>query len=73
MNNVNIETIFSLKYVTRRFINIVVNSFFKCEKFNYVIFTQRFFYRPIIFSQNNDILLSIFRKALLKVSTIIRF
>ena len=46
INNVNIESTFSLKYVIRRFINIVINSFFKREEFNYVFFIQRLFYRP---------------------------
>ena len=48
INNVNIESVFSLKYVIRRFINIVINSFFECEEFNYVFFAQRFFHRFII-------------------------
>ena len=49
INNVNIEPTFSLKYVIRRFINIVINSFSEREKFNYVFFIQRFFYRPAAF------------------------
>ena len=49
MNDVNIESTFSLKYAIRRFINTVINSFFKCEKFNYAFFAQRFFYRFVIF------------------------
>ena len=49
MNNVNIESVFSLKYAIRRFINIVINSFFEREKFNYVFFVQRLFYRPAAF------------------------
>ena len=47
MNNVNIESIFSLKYVIRRFINIVINSSSERKKFNYVFFVQRFFYRLV--------------------------
>ena len=49
INDINIEPTFSLKYVIRRFINIVINSFSECEKFNYVFFAQRFLYRLIIF------------------------
>ena len=49
INDINIESIFSLKYVIRHFINIVINSFFECEKFNYVFFTQRLPYRLIAF------------------------
>ena len=49
MNNINIETTFSLKYVIRRFINIIINLFFECEKFNYVFFAQRLFHRLIAF------------------------
>ena len=49
INDINIETAFSLKYVIRRFINIVINSFFECEKFNYIFFIQRFFHRSITF------------------------
>ena len=50
INNINIESTFSLKYVTRRFINIVTNFFSEREKFNYVFFAQRLFYRSAIFS-----------------------
>ena len=50
MNNVNIESTFSLKYAIRYFINIVINSFSEREKFNYVFFIQRFFYRFVVFS-----------------------
>ena len=49
INDVNIEPAFSLKYTIRRFINIVINSFFKREKFNYIFFAQRLFYRFVIF------------------------
>ena len=49
MNNINIESTFSLKYVIRRFINIVINSFSEREKFNYVFFAQRLFYYFIVF------------------------
>ena len=49
MNDVNIESVFSLKYAIRRFINIVINSFSEREEFNYVFFAQRFFYRFVIF------------------------
>ena len=38
INDINIESAFSLKYVIRRFINIVINFFSKCEKFNYIFF-----------------------------------
>ena len=38
INNINIEPAFSLKYVIWYFINIIINSFFEREKFNYVFF-----------------------------------
>ena len=38
MNDINIESAFSLKYAIRRFINIVINFFFEREEFNYVFF-----------------------------------
>ena len=38
INDVNIESIFSLKYVIRRFINIIINFFFEREEFNYIFF-----------------------------------
>ena len=38
INDINIEPTFSLKYIIRRFINIVINPFFEREKFNYVFF-----------------------------------
>ena len=49
INNVNIESAFSLKYIIQRFINIVINLFSEREKFNYVFFTQRLFHRFIAF------------------------
>ena len=49
INDINIESAFSLKYVIRRFINIVINSFSEREKFNYVFFAQRLFHRLIAF------------------------
>ena len=58
INDVNIESTFSLKYVIRRFINIVINFFFEREKFNYVFFAQRLFYRLIIsFSEQRYIII----------------
>ena len=45
MNNINIEPTFSLKYVIRYFINIVINSSSERKEFNYIFFIQRFFYR----------------------------
>ena len=48
--NVNIEAIFSLKYVIRRFINIVINYFFKREKFNYVFIFNVFLIALLLFS-----------------------
>ena len=48
INDINIESTFSLKHIIRRFINIVIN-FFEYEKFNYVFSAQRFFYRFITF------------------------
>ena len=47
INDINIKPIFSLKYVIRRFINIVINIFFEREKFNYIFFIQRLFHRSI--------------------------
>ena len=38
INNINIESTFSLKYAIRRFINIIINSSFEREEFNYVFF-----------------------------------
>ena len=38
INDINIKSMFSLKYIIRYFINIVINSFFECEKFNYIFF-----------------------------------
>ena len=38
INDINIEPTFSLKYVIRHFINIVINFFFEREEFNYVFF-----------------------------------
>ena len=73
INNINIEPAFSLKYTIRRFINIVINSSFEREKFNYIFFVQRFFIASLLFSQNNDISSSIFKKTLLRVSTIVKF
>ena len=49
INNVNIESTFSLKYIIRHFINIVINSFSEREKFNYIFFAQRLFHRFITF------------------------
>ena len=48
MNNVNIESTFSLKYIIRHFINIVINPFSEREKFNYIFFAQRLSHRLII-------------------------
>ena len=49
INDINIESTFSLKYVIRRFINIVINFFSEREKSNYVFFAQRLFHRSITF------------------------
>ena len=74
MNDVNIESVFSLEYVIRRFINIVINSFFEREEFNYVFFVQRFFIVSLLlFSQSNDISLLILKKTLSKILIIIKF
>ena len=38
INDINIKSTFSLKYVIRRFINIIINLFSEREKFNYTLF-----------------------------------
>ena len=48
INDINIESTFLLKYVIRRFINIVINFFSEREKFNYIFFTQRLSHRFVI-------------------------
>ena len=59
INDINIESTFSLKYVIRRFINIVINSSFEREKFNYVFFIQRLFYRLVVsFSKQRYIIIN---------------
>ena len=66
INDVNIESIFSLKYVIRRFINIVINFFFEREKFNYVFFIQRLFYRFIAFFSEQRYIIIDFQKGAVK-------
>ena len=66
INDVNIESTFSLKYVIRRFINIIINFFFECEKFNYVFFVQRFFYRFIAFFSEQRYIIIDFQKDVIK-------
>ena len=66
INNVNIESTFSLKYAIRRFINIVINFFFKREKFNYVFFIQRLFYRLVVFFSKQRYIIIDFQKDVIK-------
>ena len=66
INDVNIESTFSLKYAIRRFINIVINFFFEREKFNYVFFAQRFFYRFVIFLSKQRYIIIDFQKDVIK-------
>ena len=66
INNVNIESAFSLKYVIRRFINIVINLFSEREKFNYVFFVQRFFHRSITFFSEQRYIIIDFQKGVIK-------
>ena len=73
MNNVNIEPIFSLKYIIRYFINIVIYLFLNVRNSIMFFLFNVFLIALLLYSQNNDISLSIFKKTLLKVLTIIRF
>ena len=66
MNDINIEPTFSLKYIIRRFINIVINFFSECEKFNYVFFIQRLFYRPATFFSKQRYIIIDFQKDVVK-------
>ena len=64
---------FLLKYVFRYFINIVIDFFLNVRSLNMSFLFNVFFIVLLFLFQSNDILLLIFKKALLKVRMIIRF